>query len=109
MPNLLQCSGSTIVGGLFAKLDKNTAVRFSFLLSIPAILGALVLDLKDFASGTASVASPACIIVGMLVAGVSGYFAIKFLLNIVRKHSLGIFSVYCVIAGIVAIILNFAV
>ncbi len=101
-------SGSTIVGGLFAKLDKNTAVRFSFLLSIPAILGALVLDLKDFASGTASVASPACIIAGMLVAGVSGYFAIKFLLNIVRRHSLGIFSVYCVIAGIVAIILNFA-
>ena len=70
-------------------------------------MGALVLDLKDFASGTASVASPACIIAGMLVAGVSGYFAIKFLLNIVRRHSLGIFSVYCVIAGIVAIILNF--
>ena len=43
-------SGSTIVGGLFCKLDKKTAVRFSFLMSIPAILGALVLDLKDMVS-----------------------------------------------------------
>ena len=100
-------SGSTIVGGLFSRLEKNVAVRFSFLLSIPAILGALVLDLKDLASGAVSIASPACIIVGMLVAGVSGYFAIKFLLNIVRRRSLSIFSVYCLIAGVVAIVLDF--
>lgn len=100
-------SGSTIVGGLFSRLDKNAAVRFSFLLSIPAILGALVLDLKDLAGGAAMAASPACIIVGMLVAGVSGYFAIRFLLNIVRRHSLSIFSAYCLIAGAFAIILDF--
>lgn len=100
-------SGSTIVGGLFSRLDKSVAVRFSFLLSIPAILGALVLDLKDFASGAASAADPLCTVVGMLVAGVSGYFAIKFLLNIVRKHSLSIFSVYCLVVGVVAIILDF--
>ena len=102
-------SGSTIVGGLFARLDKNVAVRFSFLLSIPAILGALVLDLKDVLSGTAQLAGWDCIIVGMLVAGVSGYFAIRFLLNIVRKSKLSIFSIYCTIAGIAAIILNFTI
>lgn len=99
-------SGSTIVGGLFAGLDKNVAVRFSFLLSIPAILGALVLDVKDVLSGTAQLAGADCIIAGMLVAGVSGYFAIKFLLNVVRKSKLSIFSVYCAIAGIAAIILD---
>ncbi len=100
-------SGSTIVGGLFARLDKNVAVRFSFLLSIPAILGALVLDLKDLAAGQAMAVDPVCIIAGMVVAGVSGYFAIRFLLNIVRKHRLSIFSAYCAAAGIVAIILDF--
>ena len=102
-------SGSTIVGGLFARLDKNVAVRFSFLLSIPAILGALVLDIKDVLSGTAQLAGLDCIIAGMLVAGVSGYFAIRFLLNIVRKSKLSIFSVYCALAGVAAIILNFTI
>lgn len=100
-------SGSTIVGGLFAKLDKNVAVRFSFLLSIPAIIGAMVLDLKNLVGGVEGAASLSCIIVGMVVAGVSGYIAIKFLLEVVRKHSLGIFSIYCAVAGAVAIILNF--
>ncbi len=99
-------SGSTIVGGLFARLDKNVAVRFSFLLSIPAILGALVLDVKDMLSGAVVMADPVCIAVGMIVAGVSGYFAIRFLLNIVRKNKLSIFSLYCVAAGIAAIILD---
>ena len=99
-------SGSTIVGGLFAGLDKTVAVRFSFLLSIPAILGALVLDLKDVLSGTAQLAGADCIIAGMLVAGVSGYFAIKFLLGIVRKSKLSVFSIYCAIAGIAAIIMD---
>lgn len=100
-------SGSTIVGGLFAKLDKNVAVRFSFLLSIPAIIGAMVLDLKNLVGGVEGAAPLSCIIVGMVVAGVSGYIAIKFLLEVVRKHSLGIFSIYCAVAGAVAIILNF--
>lgn len=100
-------SGSTIVGGLFARLDKNVAVRFSFLLSIPAILGALVLDLKDLFSGEAVLGEPLPIIVGMIVAGVSGYFAIRFLLGVVRRSKLSVFSVYCLAAGILAIILNF--
>ena len=102
-------SGSTIVGGLFARLDKNVAVRFSFLLSIPAILGALVLDIKDVLSGSAQLVEIQYILVGMIVAGVSGYFAIRFLLNIVRRSKLSIFSVYCTIAGIAAIVLDFTI
>lgn len=100
-------SGSTIVGGLFTGLEKNAAVRFSFLLSIPAILGALVLDVKDLFSGTSVLPSAPCVIAGMLVAGLSGYFAIRFMLSIVRRQKLSLFSIYCVIAGIFAIILNF--
>ena len=100
-------SGSTIVGGLFAGLDKTVAVRFSFLLSIPAILGAMVLDVKDLFSGASVLPSAPCVIAGMLVAGLSGYFAIRFMLGIVRRQKLSLFSAYCVLAGAAAIILNF--
>ena len=100
-------SGSTIVGGLFAGLDKAVAVRFSFLLSIPAILGAMVLDVKDLFSGVSVLPSAPWVIAGTLMAGLSGYFAIRFMLGIVRRQKLSLFSVYCVLAGVVAIILNF--
>ncbi len=102
-------SGSTIVGGLFSGLDKKTAVRFSFLMSIPAILGALVLDIKDMFSATSQTLSFLPVAVGMITAAVSGYFAIKFLLKIVEKSKLSYFSIYCVLAGIAAIILNFTI
>lgn len=108
MPGISR-SGSTIVGGLFAGLDKNVAVRFSFLLSIPAILGAMVLDVKNLFSGVSQMAPASCIVVGMIVAGLSGYFAIKFMLGIVRRQRLSVFSVYCCIAGVAAIILNFVI
>ncbi len=102
-------SGSTIVGGLFCGLNKQTAVRFSFLMSIPAILGALVLDIKDMFEATSQTLSLLPVAVGMITAAVSGYFAIKFLLKIVEKSKLSYFSIYCTLAGIVAIILNFTI
>lgn len=102
-------SGSTIVGGLFAKLDKKTAVRFSFLLSIPAILGALVLDLKNIVSAGEQFSSLPCVAVGMITAAVSGYLSIRFLLRLVEKSKLSCFSYYCIAAGIFSIILNFTI
>ncbi len=102
-------SGSTIVGGLFCGLDKKTAVRFSFLMSIPAILGALVLDIKDIFTAPSQTLSFLPVAVGMITAAVSGYFAIKFLLRLVEKSKLSYFSIYCTIAGIFAIILNFTI
>lgn len=110
-------SGSTIVGGLFCRLDKATAVRFSFLMSIPAILGALVLDIKNMLSvqqAQALIYIPVSakilpVAVGMLTAAVSGYFSIRFLLKIVEKSKLSYFSIYCIAAGIFAIILNFTI
>lgn len=100
-------SGSTIVGGLFCKLNKETAVRFSFLLSIPAILGALVLDIKDIASAGGQTLSAFPVAVGMITAAISGYFSIRFLLKLVQKSKLSYFSCYCIAAGIFAIVLNF--
>ena len=89
-------SGSTIVGGLFAGLSKKTAVRFSFLLSIPAILGALVLDIKDIFSAGNQILTIPSVIVGMLAAALSGYFSIRFLLKLVEKSKLSYFSNYCI-------------
>ena len=102
-------SGSTIVGGLFSKLEKSTAVRFSFLLSIPAILGALVLDLKDMVDAQTQTLSFMPVAVGMITAAVSGYFSIRFLLRLVEKSKLSYFSYYCIAAGLFAIILNFTI
>ncbi|MBR1969392.1 MAG: undecaprenyl-diphosphate phosphatase [Clostridia bacterium] len=102
-------SGSTIVGGLFGKLKKTMAVRFSFLLSIPAILGALLLDITSVSSAGSQDISIACVIVGMITAALSGYFSIKFLLKLVEKSKLSYFSYYCIFAGIVSIILNFTI
>lgn len=102
-------SGSTIVGGLFCGLDKKTAVRFSFLMSIPAILGALVLDIKDIFTAPSQTLSFLPVVIGMITAALSGYFAIKFLLRLVEKSKLSYFSIYCTLAGIFAIILNFTI
>ena len=89
-------SGFTISGALFRGLDRSFAAKFSFLLSIPAILGAAVFDLKDIleVSGGGLGMSTLPMIAGTLAAAVSGYLAIKFMLRILQKGSLKIFSYY---------------
>jgi undecaprenyl-diphosphatase len=100
-------SGSTIVGGLFLGLKRENAVRFSFLLSIPAILGALVMDLKDVFSMGEQGTTVGVIILGMAVAAVSGFASIKLLLETVKKCRLTYFAIYCALMGTFAIVLNF--
>lgn len=88
-------SGFTISGALFRGLNREFAARFSFLLSIPAILGAAVLDLKDVMdAGTGLGIGNLPLIVGMLAAGISGYFAIRFMLRILQRGSMKVFSYY---------------
>jgi undecaprenyl-diphosphatase len=91
-------SGSTIAAGLFMGLDRSLAARFSFLLSIPAILGALVLKSGELFSLNYSSMLPD--IVGMLAAFVSGYFALKFLIRIVLKGNFYLFAYYCFLVGL---------
>ena len=97
----LSRSGTTIAAGLFAGLDKEFAAKFSFILSIPAILGAAVFQLKDLSGGNIEIG--ACI-AGFVVAVISGYLAISVLLKIVREKSLDIFAYYCWIVGIIVLI-----
>lgn len=91
-------SGLTIAGSLFRGLNREFAAKFSFLVSIPAILGAAVIDVKDIAAAGAGMEFMP-IIIGMVAAGVSGYFAIRFMLKILSKGSLKIFSYYVFILG----------
>ncbi|MBX3055334.1 MAG: undecaprenyl-diphosphatase UppP [Anaerolineae bacterium] len=91
-------SGSTIVGGLIRGLDRPTATRFSFLLGVPAIMGAGLLSLLDIVSAQASEAA-IVYAAGFVAAAVTGYLCIAFLLRWVRSHTLYIFAVYCAIVG----------
>jgi undecaprenyl-diphosphatase len=94
-------SGLTLSGALARKLDRDTAARFSFLLSIPAILGALVLQIKDLADGGAEPGGigAGAVAAGTVAAAIVGFFAVKFMLKIVRERSLWGFAVYVAILG----------
>jgi undecaprenyl-diphosphatase len=99
-------SGLTLSGALSRRLDRDFAARFVFLLSIPAILGALVLQLKDIAGGESESAAGiglAPIIAGTLTAAFVGFFAIKFMLRIVKTRSLRGFALYVAILGILVL------
>ncbi|MDR2304626.1 MAG: undecaprenyl-diphosphate phosphatase [Treponema sp.] len=100
-------SGSTLSGALFRRLDRDFAARFSFLLSIPAILGALILQAKDLLKGTGAPEtgiSPAALTAGVLTAAIVGFFSIKLMLKIVRERSLLGFALYTAILGILVLI-----
>ena len=96
-------SGSTVSAGLFCGLDKEFAFRFSFLMSIPAILGAAVLKLMDVdAADLAANAGPYA--VGMIVAAVVGYASIRWLKNLIQKDQFHYFGYYCLAVGLISIV-----
>lgn len=97
-------SGSTIAGGLLAGLDRTFAARYSFLVAIPVILGAGLVQLKDFSlSSLAVTGSIIPYIIGSLAAAIFGLLAIKIVMNLVRNGRLSIFSYYCWIVGALTI------
>ena len=91
-------SGSTIMGGLFVGETRETAARFSFLLSIPAIAASGLLELKE-AMHKLPDASFLPMVIATVVSGVIGYASIWFLLNFLRTHSTGVFIVYRLVLG----------
>jgi undecaprenyl-diphosphatase len=91
-------SGSTIMGGLFAGQTRETAARFSFLLSIPAISASGLLELNE-AIEKLPAGSYGALAVATVVSGIVGYASIWFLLRFLRTHSTGVFIVYRVIVG----------
>lgn len=100
-------SGTTITAGCLVGFDRQFAVRYSFLMSIPAILGANILSMVDVAQAGGIMWSEVPVyLVGVVVAAVSGYFCIRLLKMIAEKGKFGFFAYYCWAVGAVTLLLQ---
>jgi undecaprenyl-diphosphatase len=95
-------SGATISTGLFCGLDRELSAKFSFLLSIPAILGATFLEFRKIGSGVEVWTG----LIGMMVAFFVGLFSLTFLVRMIKLGLVGKFSYYCWLLGVIIIILT---
>ena len=100
----LSRSGATITGGLLQGFSREFAVKFSFILSIPAILGANILEVPKIVSNPIPQGEMVAYIAGVVAAALSGIAAMKLLQFISRKSNFRIFSYYCLAAGLIAVI-----
>ena len=100
-------SGTTVTAGCFVGFERKFAVRYSFLLSIPAILGANILSLKDALESEIVWADVPVYLVGVLVSAVVGYACIRLLKMIAEKGRFGFFAYYCWAVGVLTLILTF--
>lgn len=100
-------SGMTIVAALWRKLDRETAAYFSFLLSTPAIVGAIILQFVDVFQGKAESISSTSLIVGTLSAAFFGYIAVSWMIQYLKRHSLKVFAYYVWGLGILILMLQF--
>lgn len=100
----LSRSGTTIAAALLTGLDRRSAPRYSFLLSIPVILGATLLELKDVALGDFDSTLLLPYLSGMVAAMVAGYLAITLFIRFVRQGKLHYFSYYCWAVGLLVVL-----
>ncbi len=103
----LSRSGTTITACLLCGFDRAFAVKYSFILSIPAILGAALLELKDLGSETITMSMAGTSLAGMIAAAAAGYLSIRFLQKMATLKKFRYFAYYCFAAGILAIIGQF--
>lgn len=96
-------SGSTIAGGLLSGVNRTDAGEFSFIVSIPAIIGAFILELKDIGSVSSEIGA-APVVAGCITAFVVGYASLTWLMRIIRKGKLEWFACYLIPAGILGMI-----
>ena len=99
-------SGSTMTAGLFTGLKRDFAVKFAFLLSIPAVLGATVTSIPDVLAMTWTGNDVMTFLIGIVCAAVSGYYAIFMVRKIAASKNFKYFAYYCACAGTLAIILG---
>jgi undecaprenyl-diphosphatase len=99
-------SGTTIAGGLVRGLNRSFAVNFSFLMSVPAVLGANILSLHDALKVGINAAEVPAYLVGMAVAMVAGVFAIRIVKKITSEGKFGNFAYYCWAVGLLSVILS---
>lgn len=96
-------SGSTLCAGLLSGVDRETAVRFSFLMSMPVIGGSILLQAKDVLTQGSAVLeglSPVCLVIGVVAAAVTGLLSLSLMFRLVRKGKLWIFGLYTGVLGI---------
>ncbi len=98
-------SGTTITAGCFVGFDRKFAVRYSFLMSIPAILGANILSLKDALEADVLWAEVPVYLVGVAVSAIVGYACIRLIRLVADKGKFGFFACYCWLAGVVTLAL----
>lgn len=97
-------SGVTITAGFFAGIDRSDATRFSFLLGIPIMIGAILKVFSDSSNFSQLGSEKSIFIIGILSAFVSGLFAIKFMIKFLSKHKLNIFAYYRIIFAVIIVI-----
>ena len=97
-------SGMTISMGLLRQIEKKTVFKYSFLLSVPAIIGATIMESKDIVTGNIEMAP---IFFGVITSMIVGYFSLKILQKIVISEKFHLFGYYCGVVGIVIILLSF--
>ncbi|MBR6452934.1 MAG: undecaprenyl-diphosphate phosphatase [Lachnospiraceae bacterium] len=100
----LSRSGTTITACLLCGFDRKFAVKYSFIMSMPAILGAMILELKDIGGTHLAGGEIVSYIIGMVIAAVVGFFAIRIMLNVVMNRYFKFFAFYCLFIGAVSII-----
>lgn len=101
-------SGSTMVAGLFAGFNREFAVKFAFIMSIPVIIGANIINLPDAYIQMRSLDIPIYIyIVGIFSAVISGLLAIKMVRYIMKNKKFKVFAIYCAVVGLISIIASF--
>ncbi|MBU5481531.1 undecaprenyl-diphosphate phosphatase [Blautia sp. MSJ-19] len=103
----LSRSGMTISAGLMSGFSRTFAVKYSYILSIPAIIGALCMELGQFGSADMTVGLGFTYVLGMSVAALAGSLVIRSCLKLVHKGKLRYFAYYCFAAGIVSLIVNY--
>lgn len=106
MPGISR-SGSTIAACLISGFDKKFAVKYSFIMSIPAVLGAVVLKIGDLSADTLNKGELMCYGVGTLVSAVVGYVCIRIMLKLVKERKFKYFAYYCTAVGVFSIVAFF--
>ena len=100
-------SGSTITGGMLRGLDRPSAARFSFLMSVPVMIGAGVLAVKDLLQTANFSTQIPSLVVGFVAAAIVGYLAIHWLLAFLGKRPLYLFAIYCLVVSIVVLLVSY--
>lgn len=102
MPGISR-SGTTITACLLCGFEKKFAVKYSFIMSIPAVLGAAVLELKDFKNIHFTGSMVTSCMIATVIAAVVGYLSICFMIRLIRGKSYKYFAIYCAVLGCIAV------